>query len=328
PYCCRNQRNGGCDYFLYKMKLSIIGAGNVGGLLALRLLEFYSGELVLIDIAKDLASAKALDLEDSGAVYKYNYIIKGSPDIQEIKDSDIVIITAGFSRKPGMTREELLKKNSLIAKEIALKIRSLCPKAIVLVVTNPVDIITYLVLKISGFSPSRILGIGANLDTARFANLISKELNIPCAEIEAMVIGSHGEGMLPLARFTFIKGIPLNKFMDEESINRLIEATIKRGAQIVSLYGNSSAYFAPSAAISEVVKVILKDEHRTLGISAYLNGEYGIRDICIGVPCSLSKKGIERIIELGLNPQEKELFIKAAESIERQKEQLLQDAIL
>jgi malate dehydrogenase len=310
------------------MKISIIGAGNVGGLLALRLLEFNLGNILLVDIAEGLAEGKALDLEDTGAVYKYNYQIKGSKDIEEILDSHLVIITAGFARRPGMKREELLKKNALIAKEIALKIKKLCPNAIVLVVSNPVDIITYLVLKITGFLPNKVLGVGVNLDTARFINLISKELNIPCSEIESMVIGAHSEMMLPLERFTFIRGIPLNQFLDQDTIKRLKEETISRGAKIVSLYGSGSAYFAPSSATAEIVKTILKDEHRSLCVSSYLNGEYGLKDICIGVPCILGKNGREKVIELELSPSESELFLKSVDSINEQKEILKKDGIL
>mgnify|MGYP001032608175 CR=1 FL=1 len=310
------------------MKVSIIGAGNVGSLLALRLLEFNLDEVLLVDIAEGLAEGKALDLQDMAAVYKYDYQIKGSKNIEDILGSHLVIITAGFTRKPGMTREELLKKNALIVKEIALKIRKLCSNAIVLVVSNPVDIITYLVLKITGFLPKKVLGIGANLDTARFVNIVSKELNISCSEIESMVIGAHSETMLPLERFTFIRGIPLNNFLDEDTIKKLKEETIKRGARIVSLYGSGSAYFAPSAAIAEVIRTILKDERRSLCVSSYLNGEYGLKDICIGVPCILGKNGIEKIVELELNSSESELFLKSVESVNQQKEILKKDGIL
>jgi malate dehydrogenase len=310
------------------MKISIIGAGNVGGLLALRLLEFNLGEIILIDVAEGLAEGKALDLEDNAAVYKFNSNIKGSQNIKDILGSDIVVITAGFARKPGMSREELLKKNALIVKQISFSIKEFSPQAIVLVVTNPVDIITYLVLKTTGFSYQKVLGVGVSLDAARFTNLISKELNIPCAEIETMVIGAHSETMLPLERFTFIKGIPLNKFLDEEAIKRLKEQTVKRGARIVSLYGSGSAYFAPSSAIAEIIRVILKNGRRTLGVSTYLSGEYGVKDICIGVPCILGKEGREKIIELELNSSESELFLKSVESVNQQKEILKGDGIL
>ncbi|MCM8800293.1 MAG: malate dehydrogenase [Candidatus Omnitrophica bacterium] len=310
------------------MKLSIIGSGNVGGLTAMRILGYGFSKIILLDIQKNLAEAKALDLEDSGSVYKYNYDIEATSDIQRIESSQLIIITAGFSRKPQMTREELLEKNAKIIKDLVYPIKKLCSEPIVIVVSNPVDILTYLFIKESGFSSKRVFGIGPNLDSARFANLIHKELNISPSEIEAMVIGSHGEGMIPLPRFTFIKGVPLNKFLDEERIKQIIDDTIKRGSRIVSLFGSGSAYFGPSAAIEQVVKSILKDEKHILGLSAYLSGEYGFRDLCIGVPCVLGKNGIEKIIELELNSEEKEKFLKSVDSINKQKNLLKEYALL
>jgi len=310
------------------MKISIIGAGNVGGLLAEKLLGFNLEEILLVDINEDLAKAKALDLEDSASVFRYNSCLKATSDIKEIVGSEILVITAGLSRKPGMQREDLLKLNAKIVKEISLKIKELTPEAIVLVVTNPVDIITYLVLKISGFLPSKVLGVGANLDSIRFLNLISKELKISPSDIETLVIGAHGETMLCLERFTFIKGVALNNFLDPSLINEIKQKTINRGKDIVSLYKTSSAYFGPSSAILEVIKTILKNERKRLPVSCYLNGEYGIEDICIGVPCILGKKGIERIIELELNKEEKELFLKSVESLKLQRRILKEDGIL
>jgi len=310
------------------MKVSIIGVGNVGGLLASRLLELQVPQITLIDAFRELAEAKALDLEDACALYKYNCNLKGSQNFEDIAGSDIVVITAGFARRPGMSREELLKKNALIIKEIALKIKELCSDCLILVVTNPLDVITYLVLKTTGFPYQRIIGVGANLDAARFTNLISKQLNISSQEIDALVIGSHGEAMLPLARFTYIKGKPLTEIVDTITIEKLIQATIKRGAQIVSLYGSGSAYFAPSLAIAKVIAGILQDQKKTMGVCAYLQGEYGLSDLCIGVPCILGKNGIEDIVELPLNDKERELFLISAQSIRLQIENLKQNALL
>ncbi len=304
------------------MKISIIGAGNVGGLTAMRLIELNIGDIVLIDAIKGLAEAKAMDLEDSLSMFKYDYALKGTDDIKKIRNSNIIIITAGLTRRPGMSREELLYKNAEILKEICSKIKRLSPKGLVIIVTNPVDILTYLAIKVTGFPPNRIFGIGANLDSARFANLISKELNIPNVSIDALVVGGHGKNMLPLSRFTYIKGVLLSEFLQEDKIEELKQRTIQRGGQIVSLLGIGSAYFAPSAAIANVVKTILKDEKRTLPLSAYLKGEYGYSDICIGLPCRLGKDGIEKIIELELNKQEKDAFLKSVESIDKQKELL------
>lgn len=286
------------------MKISVIGAGNVGGLTAMRLTQEGAGNVLLVDIAKGLAAGKVFDLEDSAAILKLNYNIKGTDDINEIKDSAVIIVTAGLTRKPGMTREDLLNKNALILKDICLSIKKLAPESIVIIVTNPLDLMTRFALKITGFKANKVLGMGVSLDAGRFANLISKELNVPCINIDTYVIGSHGEGMLPLTRLTNIKGIALDEFIDEKRIRALVTQTLERGKEIVSLLGSGSAYFAPSAAIAELVRIIAKDEKRTLGVSAYLDGEYGIKDVCIGVPCRLGKNGIEKIIELDLNQEE------------------------
>lgn len=299
------------------MKISIIGAGNVGALSAMRIAQCGLSEVVLIDIAKGIAKGKALDLEDARSILKINYNINGSDDINDIKDSDIVVITAGLARKPGMTREELLAKNAHILEEICLNIKVKAPQAIVVVVTNPLDLMTYLALKVTGFPESRVLGMGISLDASRFANLIAQELSLQPADIEAVVIGAHGEGMLPLAKHTKVKGVSLDEFLSPEKVDNLVKKTVGRGAEIVSYLGSGSAFFAPSAAVAEVVKAIAKDEKKTLGVCAYLGGEYGITDICIGVPCRLGKNGIENIIELDLNDTEKKALLVSGESIRK-----------
>jgi len=299
------------------MKISIIGAGNVGGLTAIRLAEAGFGDIVLVDIAKGIAQGKAFDLEDAGAILKYNYRIQGTDDIEAIKDSDIIIATAGLARKPGMIREDLLNKNAQILKDVCLVIKKISPRSILMVVTNPLDLMTYLALKVTGFKSDKVFGMGISLDTARFTNLISKELNVPNTDIEACVIASHGEGMLPLPRFTTVKGVELTKMLGEERIKTLVKKTLERGLEIVSLLGSGSAYSAPSQAITTIVRAIVKDEKRLIGVSAYLSGEYGIKDICIGVPCRLGKEGIEKIIEFDLNKDEKSLFLNSAESISK-----------
>ena len=304
------------------MKISIIGAGNVGSLAAMRIAQEGLGEIMLVDVAIGLAQGKAYDLEDARSILKQNYNIQGTEDIGQVKDSGIIVITAGLARKPGMSREELLKKNSQILKDICLNIKKSAPDSIVIVVTNPLDLMTHYALKITGFKPQKLFGMGISLDTARFANLVAKELNIPNTDVEACVIGSHGESMLPLARFTSIKGVGLDEFLDDNKIKALLEKTVGRGAEIVSLLASGSAFFAPSAAIAAIVKSIAKDEKRTLGVCAYLNGEYGLKDICIGVPCRLGKNGIEKIVELELNKEEKEKLTSSAMSIRQLTQQL------
>ena len=297
------------------MKISIIGSGNVGALTAMRLAESRLGNVVLIDVIKGIAIGKALDMEDAQALVKNNYSVNASDDISLIKDSNIVVITAGLARKPGMTREELLLKNSSILKELSLKIRELAPKSIVIVVTNPLDLMTYLVLKTTGFKHNKIIGMGVSLDTSRFANIISKELNINVSDIKAIVIGSHGESMLPLPRHSYIKDANLKDMLDTQKQEYLLKKTINRGAEIVSNLGTGSAFFAPSAAIAEIVNAICKDQNAIIPACAYLNGEYGIKDISIGVPCCIGKDGIEKIVELKLDQEEKEKLNKSAESI-------------
>lgn len=276
----------------------------------------FSG-IVLIDAMSNLAYAKALDLSDARFVFKHNYPIQGMDDINQIANSQIIIITAGMPRKPGMKREELVKKNSQIIKDICAKIKSLCPKSIIIVVTNPLDAMTYLAIKEAALPAHRVLGMGLTLDRARLSNLIAQALNIAVTEIEPCIIGSHGEGMLPLSRYTKIKGDPLDSRLKQEEINALFQRTIQRGAEIVSL-GKGSAYFAPSAAISELVRVIARDEKLTLPVSVYVNGEYGLRDLCIGLPCRLGRNGVEKIIELELKDQEKTALLKSAQSIKKQ----------
>lgn len=300
------------------MKIAIIGAGNIGSLTAMRLAEGGMGEIVLIDIVPGLAQGKSFDLEDARPILKYNYPIQGTDQIKNIEGCDIIIITAGLTRKPGTTREDLLNKNAQIIKEVCLQIKKLASQAILIVVTNPLDLMTHLALKITGFKPYRVFGMGVSLDAARFANLISQELNIPNTDIETYVIGSHGEGMLPLLRFTKIKGVALEEFLDEQKLAALVKKTVERGTAIVSLLGSGSAFFAPSAAISSLVKIMVKDEKRILGVSAYLNGEYGIKDVCIGVPCRLGKGGVQQVVELDLSKQEKEAFLKSANDLKEQ----------
>lgn len=294
------------------MKISVIGAGNVGSLTAMRVASDGLGDVFLIDVVKGLAHGKALDLEDARPLLKYNYNITGTDDIGQAKDSDIIVITAGLARKPGMSREELLLKNAQILKGICLSIKELAKKAVVIVVTNPLDIMTLYALKITGFNPAKLFGMGISLDAARFINLIAQELNLPVTDVEALVIGAHGENMLPLPGFSKVKGIALDEFMNDDKIEFLVSRTISRGAEIVENLGTGSAFFAPSAAIAEIVKVIVKDQKRTLGLCSYLDGQYGIKDTCIGVPCRLGKNGIEQVIELELSTDEKARLLKSA----------------
>jgi len=283
------------------VKISIIGAGNVGSLAAMRIAADGLGEVLLIDIVKGLALGKSMDLEDARPLLKCNYNIKGTDDIAQLKDSDIVVVTAGLTRKPGMTREELVAKNAVILKDVCLNIKKSAKGAIVVIVTNPLDIMTFYALKITGFKPGKVFGMGISLDSARFTNLIANELNLPVTDIEALVIGAHGEGMLALPGFTKVKGVRLDEFISDDKITSLVNRTVNRGAEVIANLGQGSAFFAPSAAIAAIVRAIAKDEKRTIGLCSYLQGQYGIADSCIGVPCRLGKNGIEQIMELELS---------------------------
>ena len=281
----------------------------------MRIAEANLADVIMIDITKQLPEAKAFDLEDAGWILKHNRRIDGSDSFDQITDSDIVVITAGFPRKVGMAREDLLEKNGKIIKEIAEKIKELDFNPIIIVVTNPVDIMTCIVKKITGIESSRILGMGISLDASRFANLIREELKCSMSEIEPLVIGAHGKTMLLMPRLTYVKGKCLIDLLPKKKIDTLVKNTRQRGAEIVSRFKNGSAFFAPSAAIFEIIKAIFLDEKRTIATSAYLNGQYGVKNICIGVPVVLGKVGIEKIIELDLNPAEKSLFNNSVESI-------------
>ncbi|MCK9594421.1 MAG: malate dehydrogenase [Candidatus Omnitrophica bacterium] len=298
------------------MKISIIGAGNVGGTAALRVAQENIGDVVLIDVVPGMAKGKGFDLADSRWLAGKNYQLTGTDDINGLKGSDIVVITAGLARKPGMTREDLLNKNSQILKSVCVKVKELAANAVVIIVTNPLDVMTYFAVKTLEFLPGRVFGMGVTLDASRFANLISEKLSVAATDIQPVVVGCHGEGMLPLARFTRVKNKALTEIItDKAAIAELLDRTVDRGKEIVSLLGSGSAYYAPSAAICQLVKAVAKDEKLTLGVSAYLNGEYGLKDITVGVPCLIGRFGVEKVVELDLNPEERSAFVKSAESI-------------
>lgn len=300
------------------MKISIIGAGNVGATTALRIAQSNLGKVVLYDIVKGLAQGKCFDMDDARAILKNDYDLTGTDDIHQLRNSDMVVITAGLARKPGMTREDLLSKNTQILKGICQNLKNLCPEAIIIIVTNPLDLMTYAAIKLTGFDPKRVLGMGITLDASRFANLISKELGMPITDIEAVVIGTHGEGMMPLASLSKVKGKALTDLIHPDKAIDLVKRTGLRGAEIVSLLGSGSAYYAPSAAIADLVEVIASGKTAVRGVSAYLNGEYGIKDVCIGTLCEIGKNGIEKVLEVKLNSEEKAAFLKSAESLKTQ----------
>ncbi|MDD2702607.1 MAG: malate dehydrogenase [Candidatus Omnitrophica bacterium] len=298
-------------------KISIIGAGNVGSMAALNLLVQGMGHITLVDVLQGLAQGKACDLEDACGVLGIENRVQGTGDINKIGSSDVIVITAGVARKPGMSREDLLNINSRIIFELSSKIKELAPGAIVIVVTNPLDVMTYLALKTTAFNTRRVFGMGLTLDAARFRGQISKELHLHNKEVEATVIGSHGEGMMPLPRLTVTRGAPLDRMADANKVAELVKRTKERGAEIVNHLGSGSAYFAPALAISELVKAIVTDSKALMGVSAYVSGMYGINEVCIGVPCIIGKRGIEKMVEFELNEAEKTALQQSAESLRK-----------
>lgn len=299
------------------MKVSVIGAGNVGATLAKRIVENDLADVVLLDIVKGLAEGKSLDLLHAVPILGHSKFIYGTDDYEHTKDSDIVVITAGLARKPGMSREDLMQKNAKIVKEITQKVCRFSPGAILLMVTNPLDAMTYVAYKVSGFNTKKVIGMAGVLDSSRFAHLIGTELNIPSSSIETIVLGGHGDTMVPLLSQTKISGTPLFKLLSLTKINDLVERTRRAGAEIVNLLGSGSAYYAPSAAVFLMVRAIIKDEKRLLPASVYLNGEYGLKNLCLGLPIKLGDKGVEEIVELEITEEEKKALKKSAEATKK-----------
>lgn len=296
-------------------KVSIIGAGAVGATLAHRVLESGLADVVLVDIVKNLAKAKAFDLLDAASIIGHERNIIGAEEYSNIESSDIVVITAGLARKPGMTREDLIAKNAAIIKDVSANIKRYSPSAIVIVVTNPLDAMTYLVHKTTKLPREKIFGMAGVLDGSRFIYLIAQELKVPRSSVKTCILGSHGDTMVPLVSMTRVAGKPVADLMPKETLAGIIKRTCDRGAEIVSLFGTGSAYYSPSAAVFKMVDAILKDKKEELVVSAYLDGEYSLKDICIGVPCKIGRSGVEKILELKISADEEAAFHKSAEAI-------------
>ena len=293
-------------------KVSVIGSGNVGATTALMIVEQELADVVLLDIIEGIPQGKGLDMAESAPINGFDSKVYGTNDYAEIRGSDIVIVTAGLPRKPGMSRLDLLKSNAKIIGEISQNIAKYAPASVVIMVTNPVDIMTYHAWKITGFPKNRVVGQAGVLDSARFATFIAMELDISVEDISAMVLGGHGDEMVPLPRYTTVSGIPITELLPAEIIEKLIERTRKGGAEIVDLLKTGSAFYAPASAVTQMVEAILKDKKRIMPCSAYLNGEYGIYDVYVGVPVKLGINGVEEIIELKLTDVERELLQNSA----------------
>ena len=285
-------------------KIAVIGAGNVGATVAQYMAEANIADVVMIDIIEGFPQGKALDMTQAGPVRGYNCMIQGSNDYKDIKGADLVVMTAGMPRKPGMSREDLLSINANIVGTAAKNIKKYAPKAFVIVVSNPLDIMTYHMWKVTGFPHNRICGQAGILDSTRFRAFVAMELGVAMRDVHAMVLGGHGDTMVPLPRYTTVAGIPIKEWMDAKKIKEISERTKFGGGEIVKLLKKGSAYYAPAAASVEMARSILCDEKRVIPCSAYLDGQYGIKNIYIGVPTILGAGGVEKIIELKLGKKE------------------------
>jgi malate dehydrogenase len=298
-------------------KITIIGAGFVGATAAQRIAEEELGDLVIMDIIEGMPQGKALDLMESAPIMGYDANVLGTNNYEDIKDSDIVVITAGIARKPGMSREDLVKINSNIIADVCGNIKKYAPDSVVIIVTNPLDLMTYIAMKKTGFPPQRVFGMSGVLDCGRFAAFISMELNCSAKDVDAMVLGGHGDSMVPLTRFTTVSGIPITELVETKTIDRLVQRTINGGAEIVELLKTGSAFYAPSAAITNMVRSIVLDQNRILPACAFLTGQYGFDSIYLGVPVKLGRSGIEQIIELELTKTEQDALNRSAESVKQ-----------
>jgi malate dehydrogenase len=300
-----------------RKKISIIGAGFVGATAAHWAAEKELGDVVIVDIIEGLPQGKALDLFEASPIEGFDARVVGTNGFEETRGSDVVIITSGVPRKPGMSREDLLDINKKIIESVVAQVVEKSPHAILIMVTNPLDTMTYLALKKSGFPRERVMGMAGVLDTARFRAFIAMELGVSVEDIQALLLGGHGDEMVPLPRYTTVNGIPLSQLLPKEAIDKLVDRTRKGGGEIVNLLKTGSAFYAPSAGAVQMAEAILKDKKRILPCCAYLNGEYGLKDICFGVPVKLGAKGIESIIQLELTEEEKKLLAKSAESVKK-----------
>jgi len=300
-----------------RKKISVIGGGFTGATTAFLLAQKELGDVVLVDIPQmeNPTKGKALDMLEASPVQGFDANITGTSSYEDTKDSDIVVITAGIARKPGMSRDDLVQTNQKIMKSVAQEIVKYSPNSYIIVLTNPVDAMTYTVFKESGFPKNRVIGQSGVLDTARFRTFVAQELNLSVKDITGFVLGGHGDDMVPLVRYSYAGGIPLETLIPQDRLEAIVERTRKGGGEIVNLLGNGSAYYAPAASLVEMCEAILKDQRRVLPSIAYLEGEYGYDGIYLGVPTILGANGIEKVIELELTSDEKAALDKSADAV-------------
>ncbi|MBF0539368.1 MAG: malate dehydrogenase [Nitrospirae bacterium] len=298
-----------------RKKVSIIGAGHVGASTAQLLVYEAMADVVLYDVVEGMPQGKALDLSEACPLYRCSASIIGTNDLADIKGSDIVVITAGIARRPGMSRDDLLNTNANILRGVSAEVARYCPDGVVIVVTNPMDVMAQLTWQASGLPKQRVMGMGAILDAARFRTFVAWQLNVSPEAVEALTLGGHGDQMVPMPRFTTLRGVSITHLLSEEVIKGLVERTRNGGAEVVSLLKSGSAYYAPAASIFQMVKAILFDEKQVLPVACLLGGQYGVDGVFAGVPAVLGKAGVERIIELDLNQQEREDFQRSVDAV-------------
>jgi len=290
-------------------KVVVLGAGNIGGSLAQRLAELdVAREVALVDIIDGLPQGKALDIQQSAPILGFSTRVTGSTSLEVLQGADVVVETAGLARKPGMSRSDLLEKNAGIVKGHAEGVRRYCPGAVVVVVTNPVDVMTYYFREVSGLPPARVFGESGTLDTARFRTFVADALRVAPRDVTGFVLGTHGDTMVPLLSLTSVSGVPLTKLLPPEQLGAIVARTKQGGAEIVNLLKTGSAFYAPTASQAELVAAVAHDEHRLLPVAAHLSGEFGEKDVYIGVPVVLGRQGVERVVEVELLPAEREAF--------------------
>ncbi len=298
-----------------RRKVTVIGAGNVGATTAQQIIETGLADVVLVDIVEGLPQGKALDLAEAAPVVGYDVRITGTNDYADTAHSKIIVVTSGLARQPGMSRDDLMAKNAGIVGAVVKQAAAVSPGAIIIVVTNPLDAMCHVALKASGFPPERVIGMAGVLDSARFRAFIAAELEVSVRDIRAFVLGGHGDTMVPLPRYSTVGGVPITELMSAERIEALVDRTRNGGAEVVALLKTGSAYYAPAASVVEMVEAILRDRRRILPCAAYLQGEYGITGLYVGVPIVLGNGGMEKVIEISLTDDERAAFNRSADSV-------------
>ena len=303
-------------------KVTVVGAGNVGASVAQYTVEKELADVVLVDVIEGVPQGKGLDLLQAGPIHRYDSRLSGSNGYDETANSDIVVVTAGFPRKPGMTRDDLLFKNAEVVQAVTQEVARRSPNAILIMVTNPLDAMVQLAWKVSGFPPQRVMGMAGILDSARFRTFIAMELGVSVENVTAFVLGGHGDTMVPLPRYSTVAGIPITELLSPDKIDAIVKRTANGGAEIVALLKSGSAFYAPAAATVEMVEAILKDKKKILPCAAYLDGQYGVKGVYVGVPVKLGRKGVEQVIQIKLTPEEDAAFKKSAAAVRELVEKL------